>query len=179
MAHKTFPCLYLCWKLTAVELCWNGTFSKFLETAYGLVIIIKRQVCIDPSVLAIPMNLPPQSSPEKLGSPRSRWYLWCPWLQLIRIHLFLVPLCPCLLKISVRWGWQCIRKILDQAVAAVHQYPETKCTVFDLHYWIQKQAPDEEWRYRPLRVFVTPRTKTEFPQRFLPKLEVTMVNMRC
>ena len=59
------------------------------------------------------------------------------------------------------------------------QYPETKCTVFDLHYWIQKQAPDEESRYRPLRVFVTPRTKTEFPQRFLPKLEVTMVNMRC
>jgi len=59
MAHKTLPCLYLCCKLTAVKLCWNGTFSMFLETAYGLVIIIELQVCIDPSVLAIPMNLLP------------------------------------------------------------------------------------------------------------------------
>jgi len=34
-------------------------FSMFLATAYGLVIIIELQVCIDPSVLAIPMNLLP------------------------------------------------------------------------------------------------------------------------
>jgi len=54
--------VYLCCKITAVELCWNGTFSMFLETAYGLVIIIELQVCIDKSVLAIPMNLCPQRS---------------------------------------------------------------------------------------------------------------------
>jgi len=79
------------------------------------------------------------------------------FMMFVRIHLFPVPLCPCLLKTSDRWGRQCVHKILDQAVAAVHQYPETKCTVFTLHHWIQKQGPDEESRY--LRVCSSPQNQ--------------------
>jgi len=72
---KNVPMPLLVLQAHCCQLCWYGTFSMFLDTAYGLVIIIKHQVCIVPSVLAIPMNLLPQSVAEKLCSPRSPWYL--------------------------------------------------------------------------------------------------------
>jgi len=132
MAQKTFPCLYLCCKLTAVKLCWNGTFSMFLETAHGLVIIIELQVCIDPSVLTIPMNLLPQSVPEKLCSPRSPWYLWCPMTSACLNPSISHALVPLPIKNLRQMGWKRVHKILHQAVAAVHQYPNAQfliCTI--------------------------------------------------
>ena len=38
-------------QLIAVKLFWNATFSKFLETDHGWIIIIKLQVGIDPCLL--------------------------------------------------------------------------------------------------------------------------------
>ena len=50
MAHKMLQTLDLSRKLIALKLCRNAAFPEFFETAYGLIIIFKLEVGIDPSL---------------------------------------------------------------------------------------------------------------------------------
>ena len=100
----------------------QATFSKLFETAYGLIIITKLEVGIDPCLFGNSNKFASPVSTREVVEFKKTLALMMPNVfLLVQVHRFLVPWCLYQLKTSDKWEQQRVHKILDQAAEVMHR----------------------------------------------------------